>query len=108
MTDAATITGGWRELLGARYLRTSILLAGGVALYATNEFLTTSLLPNTIAEIGGSRLYAWVMWARDWAHAQTEPIRQRVRQLVWLLKPRRAGTFLRRLIRLRRRAYRRA
>ncbi|BCO47360.1 MFS transporter [Mycobacterium intracellulare] len=60
MTDAATITGGWRELLGARYLRTSILLAGGVALYATNEFLTTSLLPNTIAEIGGSRLYAWV------------------------------------------------
>jgi MFS family permease len=60
VTDAATITGGWRELLGARYLRTSILLAGGVALYATNEFLTTSLLPNTIAEIGGSRLYAWV------------------------------------------------
>jgi MFS family permease len=60
VTDTATITGGWRELLGARYLRTSILLAGGVALYATNEFLTTSLLPNTISEIGGSRLYAWV------------------------------------------------
>ena len=60
MTDTATITGGWRELLGARYLWTSVLLAGGVALYATNEFLTTSLLPNTIAEIGGSRLYAWV------------------------------------------------
>lgn len=55
-----TVTGGWNELLGPRYLRTSILLAGGVALYATNEFLTTSLLPNTIAEIGGSRLYAWV------------------------------------------------
>ena len=53
------------------------------------------------------RLYAWVMWARDWAHAQTEPIRQRVRQIVWLLKPQRAGTFVRRLIRLRRRAWRR-
>ena len=36
------------------------MLAGGVALYATNEFLTLSLLPNTVAEIGGSRLYAWV------------------------------------------------
>ncbi|BBX61247.1 MFS transporter [Mycobacterium saskatchewanense] len=36
------------------------MLAGGVALYATNEFLTSSLLPNTVAEIGGSRLYAWV------------------------------------------------
>ena len=53
------------------------------------------------------RLYAWVMWVRDWAHAQTEPIRQRVRQIVWLLKPQRAGTFVRRLIRLRRRAWRR-
>ena len=53
------------------------------------------------------RLYAWVMWARDWAHAQTEPIRQRVRQINWLLKPQRAGTFVRRLIRLRRRAWRR-
>ena len=53
------------------------------------------------------RVYAWFMWARDWAHAQTEPIRARIRQLVWLMKPHRAGTFLRRLMRLRRRAYRR-
>lgn len=53
------------------------------------------------------RLYAWVMRARDWAHAQTEPIRARIRQLIWLMKPHRAGTFLRRLMRLRRRAYRR-
>ena len=52
--------GSWRELLGAKYLGTSVVLAGGVALYATNEFLTISLLPNTVAEIGGSRLYAWV------------------------------------------------
>ena len=36
------------------------MLAGGVALYATNEFLTVSLLPSAIAEIGGARLYAWV------------------------------------------------
>lgn len=60
MTDTATVTGSWRQLLGAKYLGTSVVLAGGVALYATNEFLTISLLPNTVAEIGGSRLYAWV------------------------------------------------
>jgi hypothetical protein len=53
------------------------------------------------------RVYVWVMWARDWAHAQTEPIRARIRQLAWLLKPQRAGTFLRRVMRLRRRAFRR-
>jgi MFS family permease len=60
VTDTASSTGSWRELLGARYLGTSVVLAGGVALYATNEFLTSSLLPNTVADIGGSRLYAWV------------------------------------------------
>jgi MFS family permease len=58
--DTASDTGSWRELLG-RYLGTSTVLAGGVGLYATNEFLTTSLLPSTVAEIGGSRLYAWVI-----------------------------------------------
>ncbi|MBV8294646.1 MAG: MFS transporter [Mycobacterium sp.] len=52
--------GSWRVLLGPRYVGTSTLLAGGVALYAINEFLTISLLPSTVAEIGGERLYAWV------------------------------------------------
>ncbi|OBI61669.1 MFS transporter [Mycobacterium sp. E796] len=60
MTHTDAVTGSWRELLGAKYLGTSVVLAGGVGLYATNEFLTISLLPNTVAEIGGSRLYAWV------------------------------------------------
>lgn len=58
-TDAPG-TGGWGELLGPRHLGASAVLAGGVALYATNEFLTISLLPSTVAEIGGQRLYAWV------------------------------------------------
>jgi MFS family permease len=57
--DAEAID-GWRALLGPRHLRTSTLLAGGVALYATNEFVTASLLPSAIADIGGERLYAWV------------------------------------------------
>src|SRR4051794_9248271 len=53
-------TGGWAELLGPRHVGASAVLAGGVALYATNEFLTISLLPSTVADIGGERLYAWV------------------------------------------------
>ncbi len=53
-------------------------------------------------------LYDRVMWLRDWAHAITEPVRERLRQFAWLLEPQRAGRFLRRLMRLRRRAYRRA
>jgi hypothetical protein len=53
-----------------------------------------------------ARMYDWFLWARDWAHAQTEPVRQRALQLTWLVKPQRAGKFPRRLMRLRRRAYR--
>lgn len=60
ITEPIGITGSWRELLGPRYLGTAAVLAGGVALYATNEFLTISLLPSTVADIGGDRLYAWV------------------------------------------------
>jgi MFS family permease len=60
VTEATSETGSWRELLG-KHLGTSTVLAGGVAMYATNEFLTVSLLPSTIAEIGGARLYAWVV-----------------------------------------------
>ncbi len=58
-TDAVP-TAGWRDLLGPKYLGASTVLAGGVALYATNEFLTISLLPSAVAEIGGQRFYAWV------------------------------------------------
>src|SRR5674476_1493495 len=52
------------------------------------------------------RLYEWVLELRAWAHGITEPVRERMRQLVWLLKPQRAGRFLRRFMRMRRRAYR--
>jgi MFS family permease len=61
VTDTVTITtGSWRELLGPKYLGASTVLAGGVALYATNEFLTISLMPSAVADIGGQRFYAWV------------------------------------------------
>jgi MFS family permease len=61
VTDTATIIrGSWRELLGPKNLGASTVLAGGVALYATNEFLTISLMPSAVADIGGQRFYAWV------------------------------------------------
>lgn len=53
------------------------------------------------------RMYEWVLRLRDWAHGITEPVRARVRQLAWLLKPQRAGRFFRLFMRLRRNAYRR-
>jgi MFS family permease len=62
VTDVTTIpSGSWRELIGRQRLGTATVLAGGVGLYATNEFLTISLLPSTVADIGGQRFYAWVV-----------------------------------------------
>lgn len=60
-TETALAGGSWRELLGRRYLGPSAVLSGGVLLFATNEFLTISLLPSAVEEIGGQRYYAWVM-----------------------------------------------
>ncbi|MET4611187.1 MFS family permease [Rhodococcus sp. PvR044] len=60
-TDTSTtrLDRGWRQLLGADYLGPMVVLAGGVALYAINIYLTTSLLPSAVDEIGGARFYAW-------------------------------------------------
>ena len=59
MTDTANLAPGtWRELLGPKISAPPPMLAGGVALYATNEFLTISLMPSAVADIGGQRFYA--------------------------------------------------
>ena len=52
------------------------------------------------------KMYEWFLRARAWAHSITRPIRLRIRQLMWLMKPGRAGRFLRHFLRVRRNAYR--
>lgn len=54
-------SGSWRELLGRRYAAVSAVLAGGVLVEASNVYLTTSLLPTIVADIGGAEYYAWTM-----------------------------------------------
>lgn len=51
------------------------------------------------------RLYDWVMWLRDWAHAQVEPIKRRIRKWRRVLRPNSAGRFFRHLARVRRRMH---
>ena len=61
MTDTTDPSApGWGELLGRKHAGITSVLAGGVAIYAVNEFVTISLLPNVVADIGGERIYAWV------------------------------------------------
>ncbi|UFU06697.1 MFS transporter [Ruania halotolerans] len=59
--ERAALDGSWRELLGSRYAPIASVLAGGVLLEASNVYLTTSLLPTIVGEIGGAEFYAWTM-----------------------------------------------
>lgn len=66
MTDAephrtTSATGTWGELFGPQYRTAVAVLAGGIALFATNTYLTAAALPDAVADIGGDRFYAWVM-----------------------------------------------
>jgi hypothetical protein len=52
------------------------------------------------------RLYEWVLWLRDRAHAIVDPIKLQLKSALLVLQPARAGRFGRLLWRLRRRAQR--
>ncbi len=49
----------WGELLRGRNALRSLTLVGGVALYAINMYIVTTILPNIVADIGGLAYYAW-------------------------------------------------
>lgn len=54
-------SGRWSELLAPRYLATTTMLCMGVALYAFNGFLVSTVLPTAVGEIGGAELLPWSM-----------------------------------------------
>ncbi|WP_424217170.1 MFS transporter (plasmid) [Streptomyces sp. BI20] len=51
--------GGWRELFGPRHRAAASLVAGVMVLDGTTMWVTASLLPTVVADIGGERFYAW-------------------------------------------------
>lgn len=51
--------GRWLDLLAPRHAATTVMLCMGVALFAFNGFLVTTVMPSAIAEIGGGELIAW-------------------------------------------------
>jgi len=66
-------------------------------------------LQDRLMQIGWfQRLYDWVIWLRDWAHAQVEPFKARLRRFIRLIRPERAGRFMRLFLRIRRRMRRAA
>lgn len=50
---------GWKALFTGRELLVSLALSGGVALHAINLYVSTTMLPSVVRDIGGFEYYAW-------------------------------------------------
>ena len=57
------VPGSWGDLFDARHLPAALVLSGGVAMYATNVYVTAALLPSALAEFGGAEYFAWAATA---------------------------------------------
>ncbi|MFC5064481.1 MFS transporter [Actinomycetospora atypica] len=55
------MTAGWSAMLAPGRRGTVGVLCGGVLLFAIDTYVTASLLPSAIVEIGGERFYSWVV-----------------------------------------------
>ncbi|WP_018332911.1 MFS transporter [Actinomycetospora chiangmaiensis] len=55
------MTAGWAAMLAPGRRGAVGVLCGGVLLFAIDTYVTASLLPSAIAEIGGERFYSWVV-----------------------------------------------
>lgn len=49
----------WSELLTGANLLRSLALSGGVAMHAVNLYISTTILPSVVRDIGGLDYYAW-------------------------------------------------
>jgi MFS family permease len=58
-TDTISTAPGWGDLLSGGNLIRSLALSGGVALHAVNLYISTTILPSIVREIGGLDYYAW-------------------------------------------------
>lgn len=55
----AEATGSWAQLLTREHRGAVAVLAGGTLMFAIDTYVTASLLPSAVAEIGGQAFYAW-------------------------------------------------
>ena len=58
---AESADGRWLDLLAPHYLVTTAMLCLGVALYAFNGFLVSTVMPTTVAELGGEAVISWAL-----------------------------------------------
>ncbi len=100
------VIGLWLVAEGYWVHAAGMLLLAKLAGLGTTAFVFDACRDKLLQLVWFRLLYESVIALRDWAHGMVDPIMQRIRRLVWLSRPQRAGRFLRRIARLRRRVHR--
>ena len=60
-SNANSETARWSELFHGRLGLYTVVLTLGTILFAVSNFVVIAIMPTAADEIGGSRLYAWVI-----------------------------------------------
>jgi hypothetical protein len=94
--------GLWFVAEGYWMLAAGMLLLAKLAGLGTTAFVFDACREKLLQLVWFRLLYESLIALRDWAHAMVDPITRKIRRLIWLSRPQRAGRFLRRVARIRR------
>jgi len=81
----------------------AVLVVAKLAGLGVTAFVFEITRPKLLQLAWFARFYELVMRGLDWAHTMVDPIKRRMRQYTYMLRPRNAGRFYRHLMRVRRR-----
>jgi hypothetical protein len=81
----------------------AVLVFAKLAGLGVTAFVFEITRPKLLQLAWFARLYALVMRGLAWAHDMVAPVKRRIRQYTYMLRPRNAGRFYRHLMRVRRR-----
>ncbi len=100
------LVGLWFVAEGYWLAAAGTLLLAKLAGLGTTAFVFDACRDKLLQLVWFRLLYESILALRDWAHAMVDPIMHQIRRLIWLSRPQRAGRFLRRVARFRRRLQR--
>src|SRR5436309_15408255 len=100
------VLGLWLVAEGYWVHAAGMLLLAKIAGLGTTAFVFDACRDKLLQLVWFRLLYESLLALRDWAHSMVDPIMHNIRRLIWLSRRQRAGRFLRRVARFRRRLQR--
>lgn len=96
------VLGLWLVAEGYWMHAAGMLLLAKLAGLGTTAFVFDACRDKLLQLVWFRLLYESLIALRDWAHGMVDPIMHKIRRLIWLSRPQRAGRFFRRIVRIRR------